>query len=265
MKHRPIRPILAALSIALATGVPVAAAPAQSAAQAGKAQAPAAQAAPASPAAQAAPASGSDIVTAAQYFNQVADRYAQISDYEGKISIAAGKEVMKGDIIFKSPSLLRIDFTSPPDQVIAFDGQKLTVYVPGYNAILSQTAADKPGSGSASLATREGLKMLKRSYTVTFESSPDPLPLEGGAPGETAVRLSLVRTTAAEGFKTIKLYISPDTKLIRRMEGWTLAGERIAFDYTGIKTNTGIPASRFVYDSPASANVYNNFLFKSDN
>jgi outer membrane lipoprotein carrier protein len=209
-----------------------------------------------------------DFVTAGQYFNAVADRYAQVDDYEGKISIASGKDgkdLMKGDIIFKSPSLLRVDFTSPPDQVIAFDGQTLTVYIPGYNAILSQSAADKPGAGSATLSTREGLKMLRRNYSVAFESSPAPMPLDGGAPGEQAVRLVLARTSAAEGFKTIKIYVSPDTKLIRRIEGWSISGDKLSFDFTGVKTNVGIPAARFVYDSPASANVYNNFLFNSDN
>ncbi len=216
----------------------------------------------------AAPAWSQDIVTAGQYFNAVADRYAQVDDYEGKISIATGKDgadLMKGDIIFKSPSLLRVDFTSPPDQVIAFDGQTLTVYIPGYNAILSQSTADKPGAGAATLATREGLRMLRRNYSVAFESSPAPLPLDGGAPGEQAVRLVLARTSAAEGFRTIKLYIAPETKLIRRIEGWTISGDKLSFDFTGIKTNVGIPAARFVYDSPASANVYNNFLFNSDN
>lgn len=205
-----------------------------------------------------------DIITAAQYFGKVADRYSQINDYQGKIAIATAKELMRGDIIFKSPSLLRIDFTSPPDQVIAFDGQTLTVYIPSYNAILSQSAADRPGAGSTALATREGLKMLKRNYTVAFESSPAPMPLED-APGEQAVRLVLGRNSAAEGFRTIKLYVTPDSLLIRRIEGWTIAGDKLSFDFTGIKTNVGIPAARFTYDSPASANVYNNFLFKSEN
>jgi outer membrane lipoprotein-sorting protein len=211
------------------------------------------------------PAPAQGIVTAAQYFGQVADRYSQINDYEGKIAITTGKETMKGDIYFKSPSLLRVDFTSPPDQVIAFDGQTLTVYIPGYNSILSQSAADKPGAGTATLATREGLRMLKRNYTVAFESSPAPQPLEGGAAGEQAVRLVLGRSSAAEGFRTIKLYVAPDTLLIRRIEGWTISGDKLTFDFSGIKTNVGIPAARFVYDSPASANVYNNFLFKSEN
>jgi len=209
-----------------------------------------------------------EIVTAEQYFNQVSERYGQVDDYECSISIAVGKRVMKGLLSFKSPSLLRIDFREPPDQVIAFDGQTLTVYIPELRAILSQTASDRPSAGGAaggaSLASREGLKMMKRSYTVAFESSPAPQPLDAGS-AEQAVCLVLNRRTVAEGFKTIKLYVSPDTKLIRRIRGWTLGGEEIGFDFTGVRTNQGIPAARFVYDSPASANVYNNFLFKSDN
>jgi outer membrane lipoprotein-sorting protein len=205
-----------------------------------------------------------DITTADQYFSQVADRYAQINDYEGRITITTGKNVMTGTIAFKAPSLLRIDFIQPPDQVIAFDGQTLTVYLPAYHAVLSQQVSDKSpsGVGGAALASREGLKLMRRSYGMAFETSPTPVPLENGN-GEQVVRLVLNRRSVAEGFRTIKLSINPDTKLIRRIEGWTLAGERIVFDFTGIKLNQGIPAARFVYDSPASANVYNNFLFNS--
>lgn len=207
-----------------------------------------------------------DITTADQYFGQVADRYAQITDYEGHITITSGKSVMAGTVAFKTPSLLRIDFIQPPDQVIAFDGQTLTVYIPEYRAILSQQVSDKAqsGVGGASLASREGLKLMRRGYTMAFESSPTPVPLEDGG-GEQVVRLVLNRRTVSEGFRTIKLSINPESMLIRRIEGWTLSGDKIVFDFTGIKTNQGIPASRFVYDSPASANVYNNFLFNSDN
>ncbi|HOX31288.1 MAG TPA: outer-membrane lipoprotein carrier protein LolA [Spirochaetales bacterium] len=216
-------------------------------------------------------ASAQEIVTAEQYFNQVSERYGQVEDYACSISVGTGKKSMKGELIFKSPSFLRIDFRDPADQVIAYDGQTLTVYIPELRAVLSQTASEKPASapsggaaGGASLASREGLKMMKRSYTVAYETSPAPEPLEAGSQ-ETAVVLVLNRRTVAEGYKTIKLYVSPETKLIRRIRGWTLAGDEIVFDFLGIKTNLGIPASRFVYDSPASANVYNNFLFKSDN
>jgi len=211
----------------------------------------------------AAPLAAQDIVTASQFFDQVAESYAKIEDYTASLEITTSKETMRGTIYFKSPYNLRVDFTEPADQVITFDGQTLTVYIPSYRAILSQATDSKAGAGSANLATREGLRMMKRSYGVAFEKDPTPVPLEGGAAGETAVVMVLTRTTVAEGFKTIKLYVSPDTKLILRMEGWTLSGEMLRFDYKGMKINAGIPNSRFLYDSPASANVYNNFLFEN--
>lgn len=215
-----------------------------------------------------APLGAQDILTADQFFGQVSERYAQVNDFEGRIVITTGKSTMSGTIAYRAPSRLRIDFVQPPDQVIAFDGETLVVYIPEYRAILSQSVAG-PGAGNAAgsgagLATREGLKTMKRSYTVAYETGPAPVPLEEGS-SETVIRLLLSRRTVAEGFRTIKLSIDPATKLIRRLEGWTLANERVAFDFTGVKTNQGIPEARFLYDSPASANVYNNFLFGSDN
>jgi outer membrane lipoprotein-sorting protein len=210
-------------------------------------------------------ASADDILTADQFFSQVSDRYGQISDYEARISITAGKNApMTGTILYKTPSLLRIDFIQPPDQVISFDGEQLQIYIPSLHAILAQTTTGKSGAGGASLATGEGLKMMHRSYTVAYESGPTAVPLEEGSP-ELVVRLVLSRKSASDGFRTIKLSISPDTKLIRRIEGWTISNDYFVFDFTGIKTNQNIPDTKFIYDSPASANVYNNFLFGSDN
>jgi len=210
-------------------------------------------------------AAADEILTADQFFSQVSDRYGQVSDYEAHIAIAAGKSgTMVGTIAYKSPSLLRIDFTQPADQVISFNGEQLQVYIPSLHAILSQSAAQSGGAGAASLASKEGLKMMKRNYSVGFETGPVAVPLESGS-SEQVIRLVLTRRSVSEGYKTIKLSIDPATKLIRRIEGWTLSNDYFVFDFTDIKTNQGIAETRFIYDSPASANVYNNFLFDTDN
>ncbi|MFZ2780927.1 MAG: outer-membrane lipoprotein carrier protein LolA [Rectinemataceae bacterium] len=201
-----------------------------------------------------------DILTADQFFAKVSARYVLIDDYEGSVLITTGSQTMTGKLSFKSPSLLRIDFSRPAEQVILFDGSRLVVYIPEYRAVLQQEAGDS-GVGAAALASREGLAMMKRSYTMAWETSPAPVPLDAGS-AEQVMRLVLNRRSVSEGFRTIKLSISPDSLLIRRIEGWTVANERVAFDLSGIKTNQGIPANRFLYDAPASANVYNNFLFQ---
>jgi outer membrane lipoprotein-sorting protein len=66
------------------------------------------------------------------------------------------------------------------------------------------------------------------------------------------------------GYRQVILSVNPDTKYIRRMEG-TTAGGTVTFDFTDIHPNIGIPELRFTYDSPASANVYNDFLFRDTN
>jgi len=207
--------------------------------------------------------SGQDIVTAEQYFAEVSERYAQIADYEARISIRTQKTTMLGTVWYKAPKLLRIDFTQPADQVICFNGENLVVYVPEYRAVLSQSVSTS-GSGGAGLATADGLRTLRRNYTVAYEKSPGPVPLEDGSP-EMVVNLLLNRRTVAEGFRTIVLSVNPDSRMIRRISGVTVSNESFTFDFSGIRTNQGIPETRFVYDSPASANVYNNFLFKTEN
>ncbi|HUX38580.1 MAG TPA: outer-membrane lipoprotein carrier protein LolA [Rectinemataceae bacterium] len=201
------------------------------------------------------------ITTAEQYFQEVSSRYAQVTDYSCKISISSGKTSMSGNLIYRAASLLRIDFSEPAGQVISYDGQTLQVYIPEYHAVLSQSVTPTSGVSAAGLATRDGLNMMRRNYGIAFESNPDPVELAGTT--EKVIRLVLTRKTVAEGFKTIVMSVSPESKLIRRLEGTTLANETFTFDFTGIKLNQNIPESRFIYNSPASANVYNNFLFNS--
>lgn len=209
-------------------------------------------------------ASAEDILTADQYFSQISDHYAEIRDYEAHITITAGKNPqMSGILAYKSPNLLRIDFIQPPDQVISYNGDQLQVYIPSLHAILSQSAAPKSGATGATLASKEGLKIMRRNYSAAYETGPNATPLDENSM-EFVVRLDLTRKNVSEGFKTIKLCIDPATKLIRRIEGWTLSNDYFVFDFTAIKTNQNIPDTRFEYDSPASANVYNNFLFGTD-
>jgi len=208
------------------------------------------------------PVFSQEIVTAERYLETVSERYGSVRDYEAYIVVRSGGSEMPGNISYLSPSFLRIDFSRPADQVIVFNGELLTVYLPEYRAVLNQniTQSRRPASG-ASLATAQGLSLLRRNYVASFLTGPDPVPLEG-SPQDQVIRLRLVRRNISEGFREIILSINPETKLIRRIEGRTIADTQVQFDFTNIRINIGIPELRFIYDSPASAYVYNNFLFR---
>jgi outer membrane lipoprotein-sorting protein len=210
---------------------------------------------------------GQEIVTAEKYLEMVSDRYSSVRDYEANITIRSGNTDMVGFVSHLSPSFLRIDFTRPADQVIVFNGELLTIYLPEFRAVLNQNINQTrrpPASGTgAGLASAQGLSLLRRNYVSSFVTGPNPEPLDSNST-ERVVKLRLTRRSVSEGFREIILSINPDSLLIRRIEGRTIAEGEVRFDFTNIRTNQGIPEQRFIYDSPPSANIYNNFLFRED-
>lgn len=198
-----------------------------------------------------------EIVTAERYLELVSDNYASIRDYEANITIRSGNSDMSGSVSYLTPSYIRIDFTRPADQVIVFNREILTIYLPEFRAVLSQEV----NSTRSVMATSQGLSILRTRYVPSFLTSPNPEPLDSNS-NERVVKLRLSRRSVSEGFREITLSINADTKLIRRIEGTTIAGGEVRFDFTNIRTNLGIPEARFIYDAPANANMYNNFLFR---
>ncbi|MDR2841834.1 MAG: outer membrane lipoprotein carrier protein LolA [Spirochaetaceae bacterium] len=196
------------------------------------------------------------IVTAEDYLKQVSNKYAGFSDFEAKIRIRNGSEDMYGTLSHRAPAFLKIEFTSPADQMIIFTGDRLTVYLPGYRAILNQSVS----GGGAGLATSGGLTIMRRNFAPSYITGPEPTALEDS--GEKVVKLRLTRRLGSEGFRELILAINPSTLLIRRITATTVGGGVITFDFTDIKTNIGMPETRFIYDSPGNANVYNNFLYR---
>ena len=204
-------------------------------------------------------ASAQGILTASSFFKSVSDNYSTIKDYEADLDIKAGKNNMSGHVSYKTPNLLRIDFTNPEEQVICFNGDLLTIYLPGSAAILNQSV-DNSSNPGANLATAQGLSLLGRYYSPAYETGQEAVPLDEGSE-ELVVNLILRRRNMTEAFNTIKLSVSQNTMLIRRIEATTPQNEVFTFDFKNYVLNNGISDQRFIYDPPTSANNYNNFLF----
>ena len=205
-------------------------------------------------------AAAQSIMTVGDFFKTVSEKYSKINDFEVTTEITVDKQAMNGKVSFKKPNMLRIDFSSPANQVIVFNGDDLTIYLPGSSAILQQHVEGGSAAGGASIATPQGLSLISRYYYMAYETGPNPVPLEEGSE-EKVVRLVLNRKNSTESFTKILLSISPDTKLIRRVEAFTPQGQKFVFDFYDYSVNVGIAEQRFIYDAPSSANNYNNFLY----
>ncbi len=213
--------------------------------------------------------SQSAILTAADFFESVSQKFSEIGDYEAdmKIRIGENSDEMESHVSFKQPNLLRIDFSEPATQAIVFNGNQLTIYLPGSNVILNQTVQSQGSSSDGmSLATPEGLALMKRYYSITYEIGQDTVPLDPDAVGtpeaeEMVVKLLLTRRNTTEGFRTIKLAINPDTRLIRRVHAESVEGITYIFDFSNYAINQNIPDMRFLFDMPSAGSTFNDFLF----
>ena len=202
------------------------------------------------------------VITAESFFAQVAATYHGIDDYEADIRITQRTGTMAGRLSYRRPNLLRIDFTDPAGQVIVSDGSVLTIYYPALDVIFEQKLGGRGDDSAVGLASRQGLDYLQNNYAIAYLEGPDPVALDEGS-SELAVKLNLTSRSATEGFRQLEIAVSA-SNLIRRISGITVGLEQHRFDFLGVRTNQSIPEQRFVYESPASANVYRDFLFDSE-
>lgn len=223
-----------------------------------------------------------ELVTAQAFFDQVAQVYAGIRDYQADVVIAsrrfqrvdddgggagALREVelsrMTGTLSFKRPDLLRIDFSDPAGQVLVSDGDLLTIYVPRLDLIIEQRLGGETAPAAAALASRlaraSGLRSLRSNYAIAYQVGPDPVPLADGS-GQQVVRLLLRRRAAEEGFERIEVAVDDD-RLIHSIVGQDRTGARLAIEFRAVRINRSIPDARFRYESPPDANVYRDVLF----
>ncbi len=207
--------------------------------------------------------SAQNIQTAEEYFEAVSEHYGTINDYQADIVITKEEDVLKGKIYYKSPNLLRIDFTEPEDQVLVVDGVQMLLYLPLHHVVMRQEITRHSQSSLETMASEQGLNLLKQNYSVAFLDGPEPVPIEEGS-DEMVRKLKLAWRTPGEGFRQIEMSVNKDM-MIRRMVGITDAYENFQFDFIGIQPNQNIPDTRFRFEEPASAYKVDNFLFEPEN
>jgi outer membrane lipoprotein carrier protein len=204
-------------------------------------------------------AQNAQIVSADKFFADLSAAYGTVKDYEASFGWTQGKSVSHGRISYKSPFYLRLDFTSPANQVLNFDGEKLTFYSPSNEIILEQKYRKRSSSQLEGMVTSQGLNLWSKNYSIAYLTGAAEVPLDEGAP-ERVVKLKLV-SRAATSYSQMILSIVKSTMLIRRVEGFLTSGEKVVLDFTSIRTNQGVPDSRFVYDGPAGAFILQDWLF----
>lgn len=200
-----------------------------------------------------------ELVSAEKYFDTLSASFSAVNNYVADISITNGKASYHGRLSYKSPLFLRIDFDDPPKMVLNFDGQKLQWYSP-QNAVVLEQDYKKRGAGQTeAMASNQSFALWKRNFSIAYLTGPAPVPLEDGS-HEMVVKLKLVSRGTTNFTQMI---LSVKDSLIRRVEGTMAGGDKVVMDYANIRTNQGVPDSRFAYDAPVTVNTIQDWLFDS--
>jgi len=203
-----------------------------------------------------------ELMTAEKYFEFVSENYGTVMDYEARVVITHGENVMKGEILYKTPNLLRINFSEPEEQVLVVDGIQLMLYLPIHHVLMRQEIASHSSTALATMSSEQGLKLLSQNYSVAFLEGPEPLPLDEGS-DEMVRKLKLAWRTPGQGFRQIEMSVDKNM-MIRRMTGITESFDTFTFDFIDIRVNQDIPNTRFRFEEPPSAYMIENFLFEPE-
>jgi len=206
--------------------------------------------------------SAQEIVPAGQAFSQISQRYGQIEDYQADMQITMGNIKMSGVVFYKSPNLLRINFSEPKEQVMVSDGEQFMLYLPEQSVTMSQTLKRHNESTLTTMAAGQGLNLLSRNYAISYLDSPNLVPLAEGS-RERVRKFRLEWRSTEEGFRQIIVSVG-ENGFIRRMEAITKEYQEVRYDLTNIVVNQNIPDARFQFDSPPSSYTINNFLFEPE-
>ncbi|RLW69958.1 MAG: hypothetical protein B6D68_01440 [spirochete symbiont of Stewartia floridana] len=199
-----------------------------------------------------------------RYFQAVSAQYKAIADYTANLVISRGDRIQTAVVRYKSPNLLRLDFSNPEGMVITVNDEKLKIWAPQYSVTFEQSLLGN-NQGQLSMATTpRGLELMEKHYTIAYADSPGPVPLDDGS-NEMVIKLRLNWKSNNEGFRNLELSINPSLKTIRRIKGITTTNESITFDFADIVLNRGIPITKFDYESPPYGNTIDNFLLDPEN
>lgn len=205
------------------------------------------------------PLRAQEILTAGEFFDAIAANYASIEDYIADVVWRDEDSTMRGELTYKRPNMIRIDFSEPEDQVLVSDGEVLQVYVPAYFVVLEQELRESVGSVPGGPATEAGLALMRRNYDIAYLEGPEPVPLEEGS--ETFVtQLRLDRKQVTEGFRQLVLSIDEDG-FIRRIDGTKIDYEEVQMELSNIRINQRVSDQIFEYEGDPSASVNENFLY----
>ncbi len=204
-----------------------------------------------------------EFLTVNKIVKSIKERFAEIECYSADFKITSekmGKKTLQtGRIRTLAPNRILVEFWNPSGQKIVSDGKAMWVYIPALNVVAEQDL-DGDAGGLLSANSKSGLTRLFSKYHYKFSSKEQP---QTEKDGKKYYTLTLRQKESRSGFKDFKLWVGEDF-LIRRAEGETSAGKKVAITFTKIRTDQKFKKGIFKFDIPSRARVIKNPMISEE-
>ena len=188
---------------------------------------------------------------------KVQERYDKVRDLQAEFVQTTKIEgfekplLSSGRLYLKRPGRLRWDYEDPTPEEIYVTQNDVVMYVPEQKQVLVGKLTQMAAS-QAPLQLLQGLQSLEEHFALT--------PSEGGKRGEGGLPLiTLIPQSVEEAtlrtVSRIVLEIQPKTYLLKSVTIHEISGNASMFQFTKIKTNTGLKSEVFEFKTPEGVEV----------
>lgn len=149
-----------------------------------------------------------------------------------------------GQIYVRYPGMMRWEYEKPERQAIITDGQKLWVYRPQDNQVLTGSAPVffRDGKGASFLSD---IRLVRQKFTITLH------PPEG----ENFYELRMVPRESTLTISQVRLFITPRAYTIARIVTLNDYGDDTRIDIINTRFNVELAPSLFTFEIPPGADV----------
>src|SRR5512140_2035619 len=178
---------------------------------------------------------------------KVRKRYDAVTDEELRFSqkvhfpMTNAEQQSSGTLYVKKKNKYRVEMD---DQAIVTDGQ--TIW--SYSAANNQVVIDRFKQDEQSLSPENILVCTPDNFTATVVG-------EEKVGGFDTVVLKLVPKDEQSFIHSLRLWVDEKEWMIRQVEVVDLSEKQTTYSVLQVRTNTGLPDSRFVYSIPKGADV----------
>lgn len=148
----------------------------------------------------------------------------------------------RGKLYLKKPGQVRWDYTKPVKQAIVINGDRIILYFHEQKQAIIQKVSVHPDAEPA-MGLLSNIEKWDEDFIITGQN------ISGGL-----ARLKLIPRKKMM-VKEVVAEIDKETSYINKLILYEISGNKVSFNFSGIKINSGINGSLFEFKIPAGTEV----------